>query len=108
MQKKGTFGGDAFICVVASCVFAPFEVGSHGRPCLGHLCEVTGTEGGGGEGGIRKKGRKEGMEGWQATAAGLVQGRGWGSERGMRDGPSEEGGLDGEGDGKSCNWVVGG
>lgn len=48
------------------------------------------------------------MEGWQATAAGLVQGRGWGSERGMRDGPSEEGGLDGEGDGKSCNWVVGG
>ncbi len=71
--------------LVVSCFFAQFEVGSHGCPRLGHLCEATGTEGGGGgrEGGgeRRKKGEKRGWsEHEQDTAAGLVQGRGWRSE----------------------------
>ena len=26
------------------CLHHVSEVGSHGCPCLGHLCEVTGTE----------------------------------------------------------------
>lgn len=42
-----------------------------------------------------RKERRRWREHWQDTAAGLVQGRGWGSAR-VKDRQSEEGELDGE------------